>query len=150
MLISSQFSELHIQAANNETSNSPPSAIIANKFKSSSTYPFASFWTVDEGPAGLTQMLPDTREVFASYRLFCSYSQACSFPILIAEYSDLNLDHFLMDIEQSAVRHMDALAFLFAILAQSTQHDLYDRSNEQWIAEVVEDNAKEGKVYRKS
>ncbi|KAI4156283.1 MAG: hypothetical protein LQ340_000402 [Diploschistes diacapsis] len=102
---------------------------------------------VDEGPAGLTQMLPDTREVFASYRLFCSYSQACSFPILIAEYSDLNLDHFLMDIEQSAVRHMDALAFLFAILAQSTQHDLYDRSNEQWIAEVVEDNAKEGKVY---
>ena len=95
-------------------------------------------------------MLPAANEILASYQFFRARLQGCSLPLLATEYYQVDLDQLFANVEGHVEHQKEVLAFLFVILAQGSQHSLYDRCNGQWVSGAMEENIKKGDIYGKS
>lgn len=104
-------------------------------------------WTANEGTNGLIALLPGKEEIFAYLDSFQRRVQGCSFPHVPDQCTRVEVDRFLANIEHNAILHPDMLALLFATLAQSVQHGVFDRSGGQWVSGVVENETKKGDVF---
>ena len=144
-----KLSRLRIQSVDSTFPDSSLCGPEVNFFSSEAPHPFGRFWEANEGPHVLAASLPAANEILACYQFFRSRSQGCSLPIVAAEFSQLDLDQVISNVERYIEHREDTLAFLFAILAQGVQHGLYDRCRGTWISGTMDDSLKKGDIYGK-
>ncbi|KAI4165965.1 MAG: hypothetical protein LQ342_000396 [Letrouitia transgressa] len=110
--------------------------------------PFPTFWRSSEGITTLLNLLPkDQEDIFSYLSAFQRRAQACSFPHIPDECTELEVQRFLSNRKQNAEQHPDMLALLFATLAQGLQNGVYDKFGGDWHAGAVVSESRLGDAF---
>ncbi|KAL9042894.1 MAG: hypothetical protein Q9214_003654 [Letrouitia sp. 1 TL-2023] len=110
--------------------------------------PFPTFWRSSEGITTLLNLLPkDQEDIFSYLGAFQRRAQACSFPHVPDECTELEVQRFLSNRKQNAEEHPDMLALLFATLAQGLQNGVYDKFGGDWHAGAVVSESRLGDAF---
>ncbi|KAL9615344.1 MAG: hypothetical protein Q9167_000172 [Letrouitia subvulpina] len=110
--------------------------------------PFPTFWRSSEGITTLLNLLPkDQEDIFSYLSAFQRRAQACSFPHVPDECTELEVQRFLSNRKQNAEEHPDMLALLFATLAQGLQNGVYDKFGGDWHAGAVVSESRLGDAF---
>ena len=116
-------------------------------FQDTPSYPFGTFWRADGlGPMPV-HCLPPRDELFSFLDAFQARAQSCSFPHVPDEMMPKEVERFLTNPEENAVRHPAMLGLIFATLAQGVQLGVYDRCGGRWIEGAMEAEAWKGDMY---
>ncbi|KAL9007012.1 MAG: hypothetical protein Q9188_000216 [Gyalolechia gomerana] len=117
-------------------------------FQVQPTNPFPTFWRTAEGTTTLINLLPkDHKEIFFYLRAFQRRGQACSFPHLPDEFTEIEVQRFLSNVKENADHHPEMLALLFATLAQGIQNGVYDKYGGAWHGGMMESECKLGNAF---
>ena len=111
------------------------------------SHPFPQLGLAKQETSGLVKLLPSREDIHFYLEAFRRRSHACSFPHVPEECTEPEVQRFLDDVEHNAAAHPNALALLFATLAQGLQDGIYDRSGQKWIVGAVESELVKGDVY---
>ena len=114
-----------------------------------SSYPFATLFpaTPEECIPQLLDILPTRKDLMEYLNAFEKRVYVCEFPLLPVELTKHEIDRFLVDPETNAQMCPDMLALIFAAIALSGQHSVWDKSGVQWKAGLVDAEAQRGNVY---
>ena len=114
-----------------------------------SSYPFATLFpaTPEECIPQLLDILPTRKDLMEYLNAFEKRVYVCEFPLLPVELTKHEIDRFLVDPETNAQMCPDMLALIFAAIALSGQHSVWDKSGIQWKAGLVDAEAQRGNVY---
>jgi len=97
----------------------------------------------------LLSILPKRDELLECLNTFEQRAQGCSFPLLPEEMSRKEIELFLDDAEDNAVRTPDMLALLFVTLAAGCQLSQADDKGEESDHDSTEATKKKADVFRK-
>ncbi|XPS81632.1 hypothetical protein M3J09_013562 [Ascochyta lentis] len=114
-----------------------------------SSYPFATLFPASSEQCipQLLGILPARKELFEYLAVFEKRVYVCAFPHLPIELTKNEIERFLADAERNARMCPDMLALVFAAIALGAQHSVWDKSGEQWKADLVDAEAQRGNVY---
>lgn len=114
------------------------------------TYPFATLFKAnpDECIPQLLSCLPAEEGELSGYLdAFDSRVNLCSYPQVPVEINRNEFERFLSHARRNAQMCPDMLALLFAAIALGAQHSVWDKSGEQWNAEIMQKETGKGDVY---
>ncbi|KAI9815597.1 MAG: hypothetical protein M1832_005458 [Thelocarpon impressellum] len=142
------FANMHVSAkAPSSVTYAAPRGEDVFAFQDAPCFPFGTFWRADGlGPAPV-HCLPPRDEIFAYLDAFQKRAQSCSFPHVPEEITRKEVERFLENSHDNAVRHPAMLALIFAALAQGLQNGVYDKSGGRWVAGAMEAEAWKGDMY---
>ena len=112
--------------------------------------PFPSLWLASHGTTALVRILPPQEDIFSYLEAFDCRAQSCSFPHVPDEITRVEIERFLSNAESNAFKNPDALALLFAALAQGCQNGVYDRCGGEWVKGAMDEESRKGDVFSKS
>ncbi|CAO2649913.1 Nn.00g012050.m01.CDS01 [Neocucurbitaria sp. VM-36] len=112
-------------------------------------HPFATLFkaTPEECIPELLSCLPTKEELLGYLTVFEKRVNVCSFPHVPIEITRSEVERFLSDARKNSQLYPDMLALLFAAIAIGAQHSVWDKSGEQWKAEVMDVEMRRGDVY---
>lgn len=114
------------------------------------SYPFQMISVGDNTAAALTSILPSDEEIFQYLELFKKRAQSCSFPHVPDEVTKKEVERFLEDRENNAMKAPDMLGLIFATLAVGMQIGVFDRNGQSWLRAPIEASHRQSECYRES
>ena len=95
----------------------------------------------------LLEVLPPKEELLLCLDLFQRRAQSCSFPHTPEEMTKKEVERFLDDAENNAVKAPDMLALIFVTLATGLQMGQYDRDGGKWDQASSEATRQQSDVF---
>ncbi|KAI4183645.1 MAG: hypothetical protein L6R41_005281 [Letrouitia leprolyta] len=143
-----QFANLSVNGQPANLTHLVPRGTDMVAFQIQPANPFPTFWRTAEGTATLINLLPkDHQEILFYLRAFQRRGQACSFPHLPDEFTEIEVQRFLENVKENADQQPEMLALLFATLAQGIQNGVYDKYGGAWHGGMMESECKLGNAF---
>ena len=147
----SKFTNLTVNGQPANLTHLAPRGLDLSALQTQPSDPFPTFWRNTEGTSTLLNLLPkDQQDIFIYLGAFQRRAQACTFPHVPDECTELEVQRFLSNRKKNAEEHPDMLALLFATLAQGLQNGVYDKFGGTWHPGAMVSESRLGDAFSKS